>query len=435
MSVAALLALASLSCAPTPPGAPIGAAAPTRVVEAASNRSWVALCQAREDTDGDGELVPAYSCLFEGNDEMRPYFVLGSGEGRRFDIFLGASADERWVAFTDDGALNLVDTDSGTTYEPESCEAVALTQPMDAFDPAGEHYLVVRGPGSGHRMSRIDLASGEEVPIDFGGGYVIDARFADNTDFLDVWVIDAEPEEPGRRCTCVGERYPDWWGPFDYTCRDGACEQRVVSVLHGPVPYPVIAVAAPGALARQNGVLVWSDGVLTRPALPVPEDGTVIAVAPAGGLLLLERPGSDGRSDVTWWSPDLRRVSTGFRATAGDRLLDVEDGVVKVPGIWDDAGLVDMATGGHLSVADETSILEADGARVWVHDDYGDAVVDLGAGEAVRAQGPPAPRSYGPRGGRRDDGRVELAYSDDGLVLWGRRDLFAAWGPLSWGPP
>src|SRR5690606_25952803 len=77
-----------------------GTAHPTfvRAYDRVSSR-WMALCQARRDTDGDGTIevrVGHHGEIF--GDEMQLYLVVDGGDGIAIDSIVDSSDNDRWVA-------------------------------------------------------------------------------------------------------------------------------------------------------------------------------------------------------------------------------------------------------------------------------------------------------------------------------------------------
>ncbi|HEY1547678.1 MAG TPA: hypothetical protein VGG28_07660 [Kofleriaceae bacterium] len=91
----------------------IGVAAPTAGIMAPDDGRWFVLCQARRDTDGDGELSVRYGLHLNDGDRAEPFLVLGSGAGEAIDYPAAHSADGSWLAIVRHGTLELIDTTSG----------------------------------------------------------------------------------------------------------------------------------------------------------------------------------------------------------------------------------------------------------------------------------------------------------------------------------
>jgi hypothetical protein len=78
---------------------------------------WMAVCQARKDTDGDGkiEIHTGHHGELWG-DDMQLYLILGGGEGTPIDAIPSWSADGRYVSVLRDTKLWIVDTQTGEQH-------------------------------------------------------------------------------------------------------------------------------------------------------------------------------------------------------------------------------------------------------------------------------------------------------------------------------
>lgn len=131
--LAAMLAGLATGCtraadeAPPPPSPTRAAAAarPPRTVGtadplvgyiAARDGSWVIVCQARADTDGDGRREVHYQPHGTYGDAVVGYLVLGGGAGEAIDHPVSRSLDDRWLAVVQAGALVLHDAARGLRW-------------------------------------------------------------------------------------------------------------------------------------------------------------------------------------------------------------------------------------------------------------------------------------------------------------------------------
>jgi hypothetical protein len=95
---------------PRPSGDTVGTAHPLVLEAAARDGAWIAICQARADTDGDGAI--AVHAGMHGDtwgDRLVPYLVRGVGEGEAIDSLVGYTQDGRWVIALRAGMLALLD--------------------------------------------------------------------------------------------------------------------------------------------------------------------------------------------------------------------------------------------------------------------------------------------------------------------------------------
>lgn len=114
MRTVLLCASVLLACAhaPVTVSGPIGTNAPVTMVATAPDGRWVVLCQAREDTNGDGVLRAGVSdsAPYDFGDAMKPYFIEGTGAGRPIDRWVASDTSGDEVAFVRAGHLILRDT-------------------------------------------------------------------------------------------------------------------------------------------------------------------------------------------------------------------------------------------------------------------------------------------------------------------------------------
>jgi hypothetical protein len=129
----------ALRLAPSPASGVFGTAHPTfvRAFDHTASR-WMALCQARADTDGDGKVevhVGHHGAVL--GDDIELYFIIGGGDGTLADHLVDASLDDRWVALVRGDALELVDTETRAVF------------PLVQADVQDDHR-----PGVPHRAAR-----------------------------------------------------------------------------------------------------------------------------------------------------------------------------------------------------------------------------------------------------------------------------------------
>jgi hypothetical protein len=87
----------------------IGVAAPTAGIMAPPDGHWFVLCQARNDTDGDGSVSIKFGLHHNAGDRATPFLVLGAGSGEAIDYPAANSPDGSWLAVVHGGKLELID--------------------------------------------------------------------------------------------------------------------------------------------------------------------------------------------------------------------------------------------------------------------------------------------------------------------------------------
>ncbi len=144
-------------------GGDFGTAGPTIVRRADAEERWMALCQARRDTDGDGKVeihFGHHGAVF--GDAMELYLVLGGGPGTPIGALASQSEDGRWLAIVRDQKVELVDAQTGDVFELRGADAESDGRPgaphraaMFARDrllyirrTGGDDVLVVHDPAT-----------------------------------------------------------------------------------------------------------------------------------------------------------------------------------------------------------------------------------------------------------------------------------------------
>lgn len=280
-----------------------GTADPVTLVAASPTRRWIAFCQARKDTNGDGKTTVEVGAQGElRGDRLEGYFANESPEGVPIDAFAGTDPSGRFVALVRSGALWLLDTTTGADTQIDADlrddRAPFLHPRYVTFDPTGRHMLFLTREGQTSVVQVLDLDTRAVTRIDAGDGEVHRADFDPSGRFVILHVVTKDmngngrldwpiPETPGPWMRCVGPlpRYPVWQNPGDEA---------------------VVRVARVDGSRRTDvpGLIVpFGDGFLVR--------------APDGAIELL---GEDGqRSTLVKKTCDARLV----HADSGRRLLIV----------------------------------------------------------------------------------------------------------------
>lgn len=266
---------------PAPLGAPWGTAGPVSLVAASPDRSWVALCQARADTNGDGRISVEVGAQGElRGDRLDGYFVGQPGAGTRIDAFGGADPSGRYVALVTGGKLVLVDrvarleTTLGEGLVDLRDDRSSFVHPRCvAFDPTGRRLLYLRKRGDFDDVAVRNLASGVETVVVPGDGDLWRADFDPSGDWIVLRMIATDTNgngrlewpvpvalEPFMRCTGPLPRFAAWEHPGDDVTA------RVAPAEGGP------AVDAPGL------VVPFGDSLVERDA-----DGALALAKPGGG--------------------------------------------------------------------------------------------------------------------------------------------------------
>jgi hypothetical protein len=253
--------------APRAGSGPIGTAHPTLLVDADPEARWVALCQARKDTDADGSIRVGLG--YHGDtygDALEPYLVLGDGDGTRLDDFVSASADGRHVVVVERSRLVMIDVVRGQRLDLTSLGADTSDDPgpfgphrAASFDAAGKKLAYVRRKGKKYEIVTRELASGSESIVDPGAGLLLRAELTPDGAWIDAWVVAQDSDgngklEPPSVHTSLASR----------RCR-GPITSYSTGGMRGDRPERRMARASGGTLRAAGDVIgTYGDGLLVR---------------------------------------------------------------------------------------------------------------------------------------------------------------------------
>jgi hypothetical protein len=153
----------------------IGTPHPIRVDEIADDGSWMIVCQARRDTDGDGKIAASYG--MHGNvhgDELAPYLVFGSGAGSPIDALVARSGDGGWLVVQRGGALELIQAHTWqivrlSDTDLRDDQLVHPSQRAAVMTDNGRWLAYLRHHTSGDRVAIRELATGREREVAVDG--------------------------------------------------------------------------------------------------------------------------------------------------------------------------------------------------------------------------------------------------------------------------
>jgi hypothetical protein len=346
---------------PPPMSGPIGTPHPLWLIDASATGKWVAYCQAREDTNGDGVVgvrVGPHGAPY--GDRAGAYVRAGDGPEEPIDELVAAAPGGRWFVAARRGRRVLVDGDTGrgTELAPSDRAAggpLAAREPVTAFDETGER-LLYEGASPGPRLHVRELAAGREAAVEVGPGELLGATLAGP--WVVATVVARDTNGDGRLS-----------GPREVTTlARGACRGEASSSSHWVFAAGdervVRAVPAAGGPARDVAgfVGVVGDALLVRgpagalslerPGAPPLEvvgaacAGRVLAAhGPTGRLLVACRQGRGRRGSLELHGPDVHEaLGEGVEMPDRDRLAPADDRLVALP--VDGAALViDLTTG------------------------------------------------------------------------------------------
>lgn len=362
---------------------------------AAPTGHWVIVCQARADSDGDGEIEAFLG--HHGNtegDAMVPYLIREAGPGEAIDEYAGSDRSGRHLAIVRAHQLVLLDTwyddevvlvDAQVSDDPDPFRRRLAV----SFDDAGERVAYARRSVIGHEIVVHELASGVERVIDIGGAMLWRFHLDAGGDFVFAQTIDRDTDGDGDLTlpaarTSLGDR---------------RCRGTVMSYGHygqsGDEPVQRAGPAHDGALAAPMAAL----GVLHGELVVRRADGAIVARTPAGervlvpaacgGRLVHVEPATSSiyaactagtTPDSAEWDRDapLRRFTPAGeqdlgltvrleqpdRWTASDSLIYTNEGEVVHPR----TGAVGRRRGGLLKLLDDRALFSGPGGMLHIGD-------------------------------------------------------------------
>ncbi|HEX3596463.1 MAG TPA: hypothetical protein VHU80_15240, partial [Polyangiaceae bacterium] len=192
-----------------------GTADPLTFVAAAPDRRWVAICQARRDSNGDGAVrvdVAADGQL--SGDELAGYFVDAPGAGTPIDSFAGADPSGRFVVLVREGRVFLRDTTTRVDVElPADArdDLAPFVHPrVVSFDPTGRRLAYLQKLETGGKITVRELATGAEATVDPGAGVLFRADFDPSGESLVVRIVAVDTNGNGRLDWPVPESEKPW---------------------------------------------------------------------------------------------------------------------------------------------------------------------------------------------------------------------------------
>lgn len=191
------------------PGGPIvgelGTAHPTIVQAVPPTGHWIAICQARTDTDGDKKIEVQLGRHGDAHgDELRPFLLRAAGAGEALDAFVGGDSTGRHVAVVKKSRVTLLDTWAGTEHEIAGADASDDPNPYGphravSFD-AGRHAAWTElADGGASRIVVRNLDDGTEQRVDAGPAPLWRFDLDASGRWLWIWTIDRDTDKNGTR--------------------------------------------------------------------------------------------------------------------------------------------------------------------------------------------------------------------------------------------
>ena len=317
------MARPSASAAPPKPVPKAAPGTPTLVLAASPRGGWIAKCEARSDTDGNGRIA-TWEAGTEpaGGDALYPYLVDENGDEHALDAWIGSADEGRHIAYVQDGKLWLRDTQTHALRNL-SAEGADVRTPAHPYEPHRAltfgfgSAVFVKGRGTKTRSVVIDLSTGKSVTGASTPGEIFRTRRAGDW-LLQSMLID-DTNGNGRldwpRPTAKGRMpCPQPGTPFsEFLDRGDKLTLRAVPVdgKPGVVLNTLVAAAGQSLIFRdQDRVLKQWKNRRTREIAPKDCEAKVIAVHHPTEVALIACTKEPGR-------PPLELVGTGIHKELG----------------------------------------------------------------------------------------------------------------------
>jgi len=209
--------------------AAIAGDAPLLLEHSSRDGHWLALCMARTDSNGDGQLTASSGPRGELRGDALGRYLVAPGQELAIDGLLAADPSGRYALFMQQGALLLWDAETRTNLDLSALGADTRLSAQSfaelrtiAFDRDSKHLLYVRRSDAGSRIVIRTLEDGSERQLDAGPGLIWRARFDPGGVFAIVELISEDSNKNGRLdfpapllptprpCTAAPGRYHTW---------------------------------------------------------------------------------------------------------------------------------------------------------------------------------------------------------------------------------
>jgi hypothetical protein len=176
------------------------------VAASSPDHSWVALCQARRDTDGDGVVQTTLGAQGELlGDRLEGFLVTEPGPGAPIESFAGSDPSGRFIAVVRSGHLVLRDNGRRSELDLSASGADVRDDRSSfanhravSFDPMGRRMLYLRTTDAGSRVVVRTLDSGSETIVDPGDGELWRAEFDGTGEHVLLSVVTSDSNRNGK---------------------------------------------------------------------------------------------------------------------------------------------------------------------------------------------------------------------------------------------
>lgn len=244
----------------------IGLPGPISLRAVSPTASFAAICQARVDTDGNGNVevsVREHGDLH--GDELQVYLVLNSGAGQLIDDYVSHDPTGRYVAVVREQQLVLLDLaqEREVVLAPGQADVrddAASFFPHRAvtFSPVSPWLAYLSKTSAGLRVVLRDLNTGEEAHHELGDGRAWRLAFEPEGEFLRLDVVTRDTNGNGRL---------EW--PYPRALNRNRCSGPLptFSVWDFPGDQPttkLLRLAEPDWVEPAGFVMTLGDGWITR---------------------------------------------------------------------------------------------------------------------------------------------------------------------------
>jgi hypothetical protein len=174
------------------------------------HRRWAVVCQARDDTNGDGTIrvLSGHHGDLLG-DAMMPYLIVAGRPEQKLDSFLAADDSGQHLVVIRDKRLLLLDVSSGSEVDLTALGADArddgdrfARHRAASFDAAGKQLAYMRWREPASEQSKLmvvvrDLQTGDEIEIDPGPGLLLRATLDSGGHWLSLDVVTSDTDGDG----------------------------------------------------------------------------------------------------------------------------------------------------------------------------------------------------------------------------------------------
>jgi len=180
----------------------VGTAHSVLLEQADPGGRWAVVCQPREDTSGDGEVVATTGTHGElTGDRSDPYLVQDDAEGWLIDAYVAHDPSGRYVAVIAEEQLTLVDTVTKSRQtlvaNPEDDDDPFLSHRAAVFGPMGKSMAYARTVDDEPKVVVRMLSSGEEQLVDPGPGTLWRFELASGGTSVGVRVLTRDSDDNG----------------------------------------------------------------------------------------------------------------------------------------------------------------------------------------------------------------------------------------------